>query len=242
MAEKDTSRDIRSLIAHFRTSDHWAVSLARDLLWVVCVVGTIALALYLICGTWPAVVTIESRSMEPNMNVGDLVVVVQKDRYGEFMTWDIARQANVTKYNGYGDVIIYKPNGMTSVHPIIHRAIGYVTAGSPVTEIRGNLLRVNYTPSHDGYITWGDNNPAPDQFVSYPGIGTPEPVKDEWIVGKALFSVPLVGYLPLHIVEVIIVVIAIMLLHELYLRSREGEAEKGYDRGKPKKKAGKRQK
>jgi signal peptidase len=242
MAEKDTSRDIRSLIAQFRTSDHWAISLARDLLWVVCVVGTIALALYLICGTWPAVVTIESKSMEPNMNVGDLVVVVQKDRYGEFMTWDMAKQANVTKYNGYGDVIIYKPNGMTSVHPIIHRAIGYVTAGSPVTEIRGNLLRVNYTPSHDGYITWGDNNPAPDQFVSYPGIGTPEPVKYEWIVGKALFSVPLVGYLPLHIEIVIIVVIAVMLLHELYLRSREGEAEKESVRGRPRKKAEKKQK
>ena len=242
MAEKDTSGNIRSLIAQFRTSDHWAVSLARDLLWVACVVGTIALALYLICGTWPAVVTIESRSMEPNMNIGDLVVVVQKDRYGEFMTWDMAKQANVTKYNGYGDVIIYKPNGLTSVHPIIHRAIEYVTAGSPVTDIRGSHLRANYTPAHDGYITWGDNNPAPDQFVAYPGIGTPEPVKDEWIVGKALFTVPLVGYLPLHIVEVIIVVIAIMLLHELYLRSREGETETGQNRGRPKKKAGRKQK
>ncbi len=88
MAEKDTSRDIRSLIAQFRTSDHWAVSLARDLLWVAGVVGTIALVLFLVCGTWPAVVTIESGSMTPNMNVGDLVVVVQKDRYGEFMTWE----------------------------------------------------------------------------------------------------------------------------------------------------------
>jgi len=242
MAEKDTSRNIRPLFTQFRTSDHWAVSLARDLLWVVCVVGIIALALYLICGTWPAVVTIESRSMEPNMNIGDLVVVVQKDRYGEFMTWDMARQANVTKYNGYGDVIIYKPNGMTSVHPIIHRAIEYVTAGSPVTEIRGIQLRQNYTVAHDGYITWGDNNPAPDQFVAYQGIGTPEPVKDEWIVGKALFSVPLVGYLPLHIVEVVIVVIAIMLLHELYLRSREGESEKGSQSGRQKKKTGKKPK
>ena len=74
-----------------------------------------------------------------------------------------------------------------------------------------------------------------------PGIGTPEPVKDEWIVGKALFAVPLVGYLPLHIVEVIIVVIAIMVLHELYLRSREGEAEKGSERGKPRKRAGRKQ-
>lgn len=140
MAEKEKSRDIRALVAQFRTSDHWAVSLARDLLWVAGVVGTIALILYLLCGTWPAVVTIESGSMTPNMNIGDLVVVVQKDRYGEFMTWEDAKEANVTKFNGYGDVVIYKPNGMTSVHPIIHRAMVYATTDTPITEIRGVQL------------------------------------------------------------------------------------------------------
>ena len=76
MAEKEPSRDIRTMIHEFRTSEHWAVSLARDILWVAAVVGCIALALYLICGTWPAVVTVESGSMEPHMNIGDLVVVV----------------------------------------------------------------------------------------------------------------------------------------------------------------------
>jgi signal peptidase I len=241
MAEKEDARDIRTLFTQFRTSDHWAVSLARDLLWVVCVVGAIALCLWLICGTWPAVVTIESGSMIPNMNIGDLVVVVQKDRYGEFMTWEEGKQANVTKFNSYGDVIIYKPNGLSSVHPIIHRTMVYATTATPLTEIRGSQLRSEYTPAHDGYITWGDNNPAPDQFVSYPGIGTPEPVREDWIVGKALFTVPLVGYLPLHITEVIIIVVVIMVLHELYLRSREGGEEKGDERGKPKKRSGKKQ-
>ena len=239
MADKERSRDIRTLVAQFRTSDNWMVSLARDLLWVAGVVGTIALLLFLVCGTWPAVVTIESGSMIPNMNIGDLVVVVQKDRYGEFMTWETGKQANITKFNGYGDVIIYKPNGMTTVHPIIHRAVAYATTATPLTEIRGVPLRSNYTVAHDGYITWGDNNPIPDQFASYEGIGTPEPVRDEWIVGKALFTVPLVGYLPLHIGEVVVVVVVIMIIHELYLRSRESETqdERG---GRTKKKAGKK--
>lgn len=238
MAENKSPRDVRTLITQFRTSDHWAVSLARDLLWVVVVVGAIALALYLICGTWPAIVTIESKSMEPNMHIGDLVVVVQKDRYGEFMTWETAKAANLTKFSGYGDVIIYKPNGLNSVHPIIHRAITQVEAGRPVTEIRGNQLSMNYTPDSSGYITWGDNNPVPDQFARYTGIGTPGPVKDEWIVGKSLFSVPLVGYLPLHIWEVIAVVIILMILHELYLRSRVKKEAEAKGSGS-KKKAGK---
>jgi signal peptidase len=240
MAAKDTPRDLRTLFAQFRTSDHWAVSLARDLLWVACVVGGIALALFLICGTWPAVVTIESGSMIPNMNIGDLVVVVQKDRYGEFMTWEEGKRANVSKFNSYGDVIIYKPNGLDSVHPIIHRAMVYATNTTPLAEIRGNPLLTSYAPAHDGYITWGDNNPYPDQFASYKGIGTPEPVREEWIVGKALFTVPLVGYLPLHIWEVVIVVVIIMALHELWLRSREGKEQKGGNSGRQKKKAGKK--
>src|SRR5512139_756997 len=111
MADTNKKRDIRTLVAQFRESDHWAVSLARDLIWIVTVVGGVALALYLICGTWPAVVTIESQSLMPHMNVGDLVVVVQKDRYGTLQT---RVQGNITgykKFEDYGDVIIYQPNG-----------------------------------------------------------------------------------------------------------------------------------
>ncbi|MDO9325615.1 MAG: signal peptidase I [Methanoregula sp.] len=222
MADKEKTRDIRMLINQFRTSEHWAVSLARDLLLVVAVVGSIALALFLICGTWPAVVTIESGSMIPHMNIGDLVVVVQKDRYGAFETWADGNATTPQKFQEYGDVIIYKPNGMTTVNPIIHRAIQYVDI-SPVTEIKGETLNGNYTPLHPGYITWGDNNPVPDQLSRYPGIGAIEPVKEEWIVGKALFTVPVVGYLPLNIIPVVIIVIIILVLYELYLRRNERE-------------------
>jgi signal peptidase len=234
MAENNKKRDIRTLVSQFRTSDHWAVSLARDLLWIVAVVGGIALALFLICGTWPAVVTIESQSMVPHMNVGDLVIVVQKDRYGSFETWVEGKTSGNMMFGDYGDVIIYKPNGLTTTHPIIHRAIQYVDT-VPVTEIKGIKLIGNYTPPHAGYITWGDNNPRPDQGLNYPGIGVIEPVKEEWIVGKALFSIPLVGYLPLHILEVTIVIVCLMVIHELYLRSRQEK------QGKQPKKGGKKQ-
>src|SRR5674476_1198175 len=126
MADNDNNRNIRALIIKFRKSDNWAVSLTRDLLWIGAVVGGIALVLFLICGTWPAVVTIESQSMVPHMNVGDLVVVVQKDRYGTFETWSDGKKSGRLMDEEFGDVIIYKPNGLTSIHPIIHRAIQYV--------------------------------------------------------------------------------------------------------------------
>lgn len=224
MADNNDKKDIRTLVAQFRESDHWAVSLARDILWVVTVVGGVALALFLICGTWPAVVTIESESMVPHMNVGDLVVVVQKDRYGTFETWTDGRVSGIPKFEDYGDVIIYKPNGLTSVHPIIHRAIQYVEPGI-VTQMKGKNLSVTYMAPHSGYVTWGDHNRNPDQLAIYPGIGQIEPVKDEWIIGKALFSIPLVGYLPLHIIEVTIIIVVIMVLYEMYQRSQENKPE-----------------
>jgi len=312
MADTAPPRDLRSLYEQFRTSDHWAVSLARDLLWVVCVVGGIALALWLICGTWPAVVTIESGSMIPHMNIGDLVVVVQKDRFGELQTWDDGVKSGYKKFGDYGDVIIYRPNGYTDMwaqvgllplsrqHPIIHRAMTWTEAGGPVplyiNLYRGSVtptgylpltisgttangyrvfsngsLPANYTPAatdismtgtpygnfilpagtfvrnagyvwntsnstpHGGYITKGDNNNFSDQgSLYYANTGKIEPVEKEWVVGKALFTVPYVGLLPLHIGEVIVVVIILMILHELYLRRKETDAapEKSRKKGK----------
>jgi signal peptidase I len=161
MADTPLPGDRTSLITQFRTSEHWAVSLARDLLWVIAVVGTIAILLYLICGTWPAVVTIESESMVPNMNVGDLVVVVQKDRFGDLQTWDDGVKSGYKKFGDYGDVIIYRPNGITDMwasvgllpfskqHPIIHRAMTWIPADDPVPTYI-NIYRGSVTPT--GYL------------------------------------------------------------------------------------------
>ena len=87
---------------------------------------------------------------------------------------------------------------------------------------------------HAGYITKGDNNIASDQGSSIAGLGTLEPVKEEWVIGKALFVVPLVGYLPLHIVEVTLVILVLLAFHELYLRSKAKKVQP------PQKKAGKK--
>ena len=314
MADTTPPPEEQSPLTRFRTSDHWAASLARDLLWVVAVVGSIALLLWLICGTWPAVVTIESGSMIPNMNIGDLVVVVEKDRFGGLQTWDDGKVSGYKKFNDYGDVIIYRPNGVTDMwasigllplskqHPIIHRAMTWVDANEPVPlylnpyrgsvtptgylplsvsrvtadgylvlTVNGNRESANLTPgtgdltltignehyalpagtivknsgyvwdsknttSHGGYITKGDNNPASDQGTLKIGdLGTVEPVEKEWVIGKALFTVPYVGLLPLNIGSVIVVVIIFMVLHELWLRRKEEQAN-----AKPQKK-GKKQ-
>ena len=89
----------------------------------------------------------------------------------------------------------------------------------------GYILNSGTNTSHGGYISKGDNNPASDQgYLSVPGAAEIEPTQKDWVIGKAYFTIPLVGLLPLHIVEVIIVIVVIMVIHELYLRRKEKQA------------------
>ena len=216
---------VKGAVKRFRESDHPIIAFAREILWVVAVVGGIALLLFLVCGTWPAVVAVESESMLPNMHVNDLVFVVQKDRFGELQTFETGGNTGYMKFGRYGDVIIYRPNGASNIHPIIHRAI---------TDQDASWFAANYGIefSHGGYLTKGDNNLGPDQKSSINGIGPIQPVKDEWIIGKALFSVPLLGYPTLHYPEFAAVVILLLIIHEVYVSRSEGEEKKEKKKGR----------
>lgn len=261
-----------SLIERFRKSDNTVVAIARELLWVFIVVGAVALVLFLVSGTWPAVVTIESESMVPHMNVGDLVFVVAEDRFGPLQTWTFGKETGYEKFGSYGDVIIYNRNGnagppiplpllSTGAHPIIHRAMGTVQANATVpvyvypyrgssspgqylpadsislkntqngyiwTIILTNGTVINHPPPPEygyiiqstaiapnlGYITKGDNNIESDQ------VQLSDPVQDDWIVGKALFTIPLLGLIPLNIIPFAIIVVFVLVLWELYARRK----------------------
>ena len=175
--------------------------------------------LFSLSGTWPAIVAVESCSMVPNMNVGDLIFVVEENRFGPLMTTNKAQAAGVTSFNWYGDVIIYQPNGNTKVTPIIHRALNEINAS--MEEVIGFTGEV----AHAGYITKGDHNPTIDQGNTFSHIGVMQPVKQEWIVGKALFAIPLVGYLSLHIWEFAVVIVILLIVWELYSRKKEKDGE-----------------
>jgi signal peptidase len=296
MAEPKKKAEDKGLIETFRTSENPTIAFAREILWVVAVVAGIALVLYLASGTWPAVVTIESESMAPHMNVGDLVFVVSADRYGELQTWETGRNTGYMKFGDYGDVLIYSPNGAEGslipglgggVHPIIHRAMGMTAEGTGIPVyyyfFRGNSSPSQYLPvtikdtawlledgtivarivngiivpdkgnitpedgyivisdqlaKNGGYLTKGDNNVRSDQgsYLSRMELGMIQPVKPEWIVGKALFAIPLLGYIPLNIIPVAIILILLMALWEYYQRKKSAESGNNQPgKNKPKK-------
>jgi signal peptidase I len=296
MAEPKKKAEEKGLIESFRRSENPIIAFAREILWVVAVVAGIALVLYLASGTWPAVVTIESESMVPHMNVGDLVFVVGADRYGELQTWETGRNTGYMKFDDYGDVLIYSPNGAKGtlipglgggVHPIIHRAMGMTAEGTgipvyyyfymgksspsqylPVTikdstwlledgtivariengiivpDVRnitpedGYIVISDQMSKNGGYLTKGDNNVRSDQgsYLSRMELGVIQPVKPEWVVGKALFAIPLLGYIPLNILPVAIILILMMVLWEYYQRKKSGKSGKNQSgKNKPKK-------
>lgn len=231
-----------TLIREYRESSHPAVVFLRDILWVVCIVGAIALLLFAVSGTWPAVVAVESESMVPNMNVGDLVFVAAVDRYGGLHTWEESRDDGFSTFGDYGDVIIYRPNGVDGVHPIIHRVRSWAQEGDYVDRSTGEIITTSagYEAPHEGYITKGDNaetNQIIDQAGYYWGdsrIGAIEPVRQEWVVGKALFAIPLVGFIPLNIIPFAVVVIVVMVLWELVCQARKGCEEEAPVKSKKK--------
>ena len=193
-------------------------SFVRDILMILLIVAGIGLVLFGVSGTWPALVAVESGSMEPNLPTYSLVFVVDENRFGGWMTQEEAKASGSSKiFNEYGDVIVYQPNGMTGVTPIIHRAI------AEITKEESAAIGFSGDAAHAGVITKGDNNvtnPYPDQFGSFPGYGISrmEPVKEEWIVGKAVFAIPLIGWVPLHLIESILIAAVIIVCIEVVSR------------------------
>jgi signal peptidase len=233
MAAKSGTEPLSIKIKKFWQSEEQIPSAVREIVSVLVTVGIIVAILFLVCGTWPAIVTIESESMVPNMNVGDLVLVMAADRLSPLQSMAEGNGTGYEKFGMKGDVIIFRPNGNTELHPIIHRALFWVDAGPTNISYReydrttGSYVTRQYIAPNAGYITKGDNNPVIDQTGfgnNYRGLGSPIlPIKEEWLVGKAIYSVPYVGYLPLNIGPVIVIVIVLMALHELFLRYRRNQ-------------------
>jgi signal peptidase len=193
------------------TSD-WVLA-GRDIVITVLAVALIGGYLFAISGVWPPMVAIESGSMEPNMNVNDMVFVMDNDRFepaaaqGEtgVVTAQAGTDVGYTQYGKTGDVIIFEPGGDDDATPIIHRAMFWVEDGENWYD-RANESYVGAADScaelsacpapHAGFITKGDANSGYDQASLG---GSDGPVKPDWIVGTAEIRVPKLGWFRLQL-------------------------------------------
>ncbi len=179
----------------------------REMLSSVGIVLVIGLILFGVSGVWPPMVAVESGSMEPNMEVGDLVFVTEPGRIAPdaadndigVVTHEAGETADYRTFGSYGSVVIYRPPGRTA-SPIIHRAMFHVEEGENWYDRADDRYHsaadcgeLNHCPApHDGFITLGDNNGAYDQ-----ANGLAAPVKADWVTGVARVRVPYLGYVRL---------------------------------------------
>ena len=164
-------------------------------------------ALYTATGVWPPMVAVKSPSMEPHLSRGDLVVVVDPGRFpadGAVQDTGVVthRRGSATRHRSLGapgDVIVFRPNGVTGT-PVIHRAAFWVNesenwyAKADPASVDGQDCRsVPQCPApHAGFVTKGDANRRYDQVN-----GISAPVRPRWTVGKATVRVPVLGYVRL---------------------------------------------
>ena len=147
-------------------------------------------------GAWPPLVAVQSDSMTPGVERGDLVVVTATDRPpwgGGVVGSD--EDDPPDRLGGSGDVVVFtSPNAPE--RPILHRVAYEVSAGDDWTEradpdlLADDCADLRSCPApHDGYVTYGDANGAYDQSAGISPV-----VREEWVHAKALGSIPLVGY------------------------------------------------
>jgi signal peptidase len=188
-----------------------------DLVSSALAVLLVGALLFAVSGVWPPMVAIESPSMTPHMQTGDLVFVMEEGRFpGDgavagtgVVTLRSGQETGYEKFQRPGDVIVYKPDGSESATPIIHRAMFYVEEGenwydradrqsigrySECGETTEEALPTCPAP-HAGFITKGDANGGYDQAQANPLSG---PVKPEWVVGTAEVRVPKLGCIRLR--------------------------------------------
>ena len=195
------------------TTDHEAVAYVREIGVSVAMVALVGALLFAVSGVWPPMVAIESQSMEPNIQKGDLVFVMEEHRFpgGDaaangrestgVVTFQTGQRTGYTEFGMAGDVIVYRPGGDAGATPIIHRARFWVEEGEnwydeANPDYLGRYDNCRELPAcpapNAGFITKGDNertNPQYDQVAQI----TDRPVKPEWIVGTAEFRIPLLG-------------------------------------------------
>ena len=203
-------------IRWFWTGDVGSLIYVRDVLTSVMIVVAIGVLLFAASGVWPPMVAVESGSMEPNMERGDLVFIVDNGRFTPdgavddggastgIVPADLAERNGRTKFNRPGDVVVFRPNGNAGQTPIIHRAMFWVESGEnwydradrDAIGSADDCEALNHCPApHAGFITKGDNELTNRNYDQTSRLSAP--VRPEWVVGTAELRIPYLGHVRL---------------------------------------------
>ncbi|AKH96519.1 S26 family signal peptidase [Halanaeroarchaeum sulfurireducens] len=197
-------------------ADEGLIVFVREMVGSLVAVLLVGLLLFAVSGVWPPMVAVESGSMEPNLQKGDLVFVMDEQRLApDYAThdtgvvpYDVGEDQEYRSLGSYGDVIVYHPNDDPARKPVIHRTRFWVEedenwlSKADSTYLPGEDCDAvpNCPAPHAGFITKGDNERTNDYYDQTRGISGP--VKPEWIAGTAEVRIPWLGWVRLTFAEV----------------------------------------
>ncbi|MFC4359814.1 S26 family signal peptidase [Halobium salinum] len=192
-------------------ADSGPLLFVRETLTSVAAVAAIGLILFTVSGVWPPMVAVESGSMQPHMERGDLIFITEPGRFSPdaahedtgVVTYADGREAGYRSFGDYGSVVIYDDPSSFGP-PIIHRARFWVDDGENWYEkanqsyIRADNCEelANCPAPHAGFVTKGDNNARYDQ-----ANGIAAPVRPSWVDGVARVRIPFLGCIRLGLGE-----------------------------------------
>lgn len=208
MAASDLDDDTGSGASGGTPPSAGPLSFFKDILWGVGIVIVLVAMLFLISGVWPPFVAVESGSMEPHIDEGDLIFLVETDRFfsltgsdtGGLITHEEGQALDHVAFGKAGHVVVFQADGQPGT-PIIHRLHFWVEAGENWYDRADQEYIRDYDDCdelpncpapHEGYITKGDYNTAYDQVSGQSTV-----VKQEWIESRALVRIPWLGHLRL---------------------------------------------
>jgi signal peptidase I len=137
-SDEDEEEEPRAHWSTFRSEGQRSVFFrARDSLYfeplvALAIIVVVLVGLFAYTQNWPPMYVVESNSMQHGsvdmvglINTGDLVLA-QKLSLGQITSYVAGVSSGYSTYGEYGDVLLYYPNGDTSLTPIIHRALLYI--------------------------------------------------------------------------------------------------------------------
>ena len=206
----EITREDRTPLDRFLSDDDGPYMVVREVLLSVAVVLVIGLVLFAVSGVWPPLVAVESTSMEPNMKMGDLVLVTEPGRYAPeaavpgtgVVTYERGTEAGYETFGMPGSVIVFDPPDRHG-SPIIHRAHHHVEEGENwYDRVDQDAMNADSCEElatcpapYDGFITKGDHNRWYDQDYEHNGIAPV--VHEDWVTGVARVRIPMLGWIRL---------------------------------------------
>jgi len=177
---------LKNIIKFYKESNSFWAGLLRDFLFVLAVVIIFASVSKIALGLYTPMVAVESGSMIPHIQIGDIIFIESAQR-AEIITNEAGKEMD---YSSFSDMAMSYYTNLKEKRELHNYSSRHVLCRK-----RRSHVDERTTCPYAGYITKGDNSKTNAAYDQQGSISYLQPIKKEWVIGKAIFT----GYLFLDV-------------------------------------------